>query len=553
MRKLKSPASGDWRGIACAFNLEIVLKKKDGSTYDEIFPALPQIQPASVVVCPVQFEADVEGDRLSNFRLVNFNEQPEKTISATAVPDEAPYPLGTHPRTLGSLPLGSYPWALTLGHLPLGTYPWGHEWPFPSRAGCSGRLAFGLQREDPARHKEVAKGQPGCQFRPRYFESPLPFPKDRPRCPSRLLDRTWGCCRFVAIESQKEPPLYTKVLEKVANHQELDKAEVFALFDAIAQGSPSDMKTARDHVALLMKGASLKEIAYIAKAMRANCVPLKPKVTSELMDTCGTGGGLSTFNISTATALVAAAAGIPVAKHGSRSIVNLSGGADVLEALGVNIKLQPQEVEKMIEEIGIAFLYAPIFHPVLSKVLPPEQDPGIRLTFYSVIGPLINPSFAPRHLLGVYKPELLDTVAYLARELGYTRAMFVHGMDGLDEISLLGTTRIIYLNNGELTSLDIVPENFGLSRCTLADIAAGTPEVNAETIMGVFSGMVKGPRRDAVVLNAAGALVVGGKADGFRDGIVLANELIDSGAANSKLGQLRKMSRSFRKSEKSQS
>jgi len=350
---------------------------------------------------------------------------------------------------------------------------------------------------------------------------------------------------FVALKPQKEIPLYKKVLEKITTHQELDEDEVFELIDAINQGTVSDVQIAGFQVALLMKGASLKEIAYIAKAMRANCVPLRPKVSGELMDTCGTGGGLSTFNISTATALVAAAAGIPIAKHGSRSIASLSGSADVLEALGINIQMQPRDVEKMIEEIGIAFLYAPLFHPVMGKVLPPEQDLGIKTIFYSIIGPLINPAFAPRHLLGVYKPELLDTVAYVARELGYTRAMFVHGMDGLDEISLLGKTRIIYLKDGELTSLDIVPENFGLSRCTLPDIAAGTPEVNAETIMGVFAGTVKGPRRDAILLNAAGALVVGGKAEGFQDAIVLAGELIDSGAATGKLSQLREMSRSF--------
>ena len=160
------------------------------------------------------------------------------------------------------------------------------------------------------------------------------------------------------------------------------------------------------------------------------------------MDTCGTGGGLSTFNISTATALVAAAAGIPIAKHGSRSLSSLSGSADVLEALGVNINLTPKQAETLIEDIGIAFIYAPLFHPVMCKVLPPEAELGIKTIFYTIIGPLINPAFAPRHLLGVYKPELLDTVTYVAKELEYTKAMFVYGVDGLDEISLLGKTRI---------------------------------------------------------------------------------------------------------------
>ncbi|MCL2523443.1 MAG: anthranilate phosphoribosyltransferase [Betaproteobacteria bacterium] len=341
--------------------------------------------------------------------------------------------------------------------------------------------------------------------------------------------------------------MYKKVLGKITSHQELTESEVSDLIAAINAGSISDVQIAGFQVALLMKGASLKEIAYIAKAMRDNCVPLRPKVAGEMMDTCGTGGGLSTFNISTATALVAAAAGIPVAKHGSRSIASLSGSADVLEALGINIHLQPREVEKMIEEIGIAFLYAPLFHPVMGKVLPAEADLGIKTIFYSIIGPLINPAFAPRHLLGVYRPELLDTVAFVAKELGYTNAMFVHGLDGLDEISLLGKTRIKHLKNGEISSIEIAPEDFGLTRCSLADIKTGTPQVNAETINGVFAGQVKDARRDAIVLNAAGALIVGGKAGDFRSGIGLAGELIGSGAAARKLHELKEMSRSFRK------
>jgi anthranilate phosphoribosyltransferase len=341
--------------------------------------------------------------------------------------------------------------------------------------------------------------------------------------------------------------MYSEILGKTTTHQELTEAEIFELIAAINKGTVSDVQIAGFQVALFMKGASLKETAYIAKAMRDNCVPLKPDVAEELMDTCGTGGGLSTFNISTATAVVAAAAGIPVAKHGSRSIASLSGSADVLEALGININLQPSEVEKMIEEIGIAFLYAPLFHPVMGKVLPPEQDLGIKTIFYSIIGPLINPAFASRHLLGVYKSDLLDTVTYVAKELGYTNAMFVHGLDGLDEISLLGKTRINHLKNDEVVTMEIAPEDFGLARCSISDIRTGTPEVNAETIRGVFSGKITGARRDAILLNAAGALIVGGRADSFRTGVGLAGELIDSGAAAKKLQELKEISNSFGK------
>jgi anthranilate phosphoribosyltransferase len=199
----------------------------------------------------------------------------------------------------------------------------------------------------------------------------------------------------------------------------------------------------------------------------------------------------------------------------------------------------------MIEEIGIAFIYAPLFHPVMGKVLPPEQDLGIKTIFYTIIGPLINPSCAPRHLLGVYKAELLDTVALVARELGYTNAMFVHGLDGLDEISLLGKTRINELRDGWVRTFEIAPEDFGLERCKLEDVKTGTPAENAETIRGVFSRKIKGARRDAIVLNSAGALVVGGMVEDFPQGITLAAELIESGAAEKKLNELVEMSNSF--------
>lgn len=332
--------------------------------------------------------------------------------------------------------------------------------------------------------------------------------------------------------------MYKQIMTKITTGQKLTEEEIFSLISAINQGEVSDVQIAGFQVGLLMKGTSLEELSAFAKAMRANCVPLRPHVSAELMDTCGTGGGLSTFNISTATALVAAAAGIPVAKHGSRSISSLSGSADVLEALGVNINLTPRQAERLIEEIGIAFIYAPLFHPVMCKVLPLETELGIKTIFYTIIGPLINPAFAPRHLLGVYKPELLDTVTYVARELGYTNAMFVHGLDGLDEISLLGRTRINHLKDGKVHNFEISPEDFGMKSCTLEDIKTGTPTENADTIRGVFSGAITGPRKDAIVLNAAGALVVGGKAEDFPGGIRLARELIESGRAEEKLSAL---------------
>lgn len=328
------------------------------------------------------------------------------------------------------------------------------------------------------------------------------------------------------------------VLRKLTTKEDLTAEEAYSLIIAIKNDELSEVQIAGFQVALLMKGPTITEITAIARAMRDNCKSISPRVSDELMDTCGTGGGLSTFNISTAVALVAAAAGIPVAKHGSRSISSLSGSADVLEALGVEINLSPSGVEKLIEEIGIAFIYAPLFHPVMHKVLPPEQALGIKTIFYTIIGPLINPAKATRHILGVYKPELLDVVSQIALSLGYTRGLFVHGLDGLDEISLMGKTRINEIKDGSITTYEISPEDFGFNRCTLEDISTGTPEVNAGVIRDVFSGSDRGPRRQAVIINAAGALLVGGKANSFAEGIQLAGEIIDSGAARDKLKQL---------------
>ena len=343
--------------------------------------------------------------------------------------------------------------------------------------------------------------------------------------------------------------MYKEILGKLTSNKELNESEIFEFIDLVSKDEINDVQIAGFQVALLMKGVTLNELSAIAKAMMKNCISIKPSISENMMDTCGTGGGLSTFNISTATAILSAAAGIPIAKHGSRSIASLSGSADVLEALDVEINLSTASVEKMIEEIGIAFIYAPLFHPVMCKVLPPEQDLGIKTVFYTIIGPLINPANSKehpiRHLLGVYKPEILDTVSHVAKELGYTNAMFVHGLDGLDEISLLGKTRINELKNGEITTYEIAPEDLGLTRCTLEEIKTGSPKENADTIKNVFSGKILGAKRDAILLNAAGALMVGGKVDNFKQGISLANDLIDSGAATKKLASLSEMSKTL--------
>lgn len=337
-----------------------------------------------------------------------------------------------------------------------------------------------------------------------------------------------------------------QILQKLNAGQDLEEEEAYSAILAIHKDEMTDIQIMSFQVALLMKGPTLAELSAIARAMRDHCVQIKPQITGELMDTCGTGGGLSTFNISTAVAFVAAAAGIKVAKTGSRSNMNLSGSADVLEALGVCIHQSPKGVEKMIEEVGMAFLYAPLFHPVMQKMIDPEKNLGIKTIFYTILGPLINPALATRHVMGVYKPELLPAVTNVAVSLGYTRALFVYGEDGMDEISLLGKTRVNELKNGAVTSYEITPEELGLKRCKLNDIATGTPEANAVMIKDVFSGKNKGPRRNAVILNAAGALMIGDKVSTLKEGVSLAKEIIDSGLAQDKLNEFIEASHDYK-------
>ncbi len=328
------------------------------------------------------------------------------------------------------------------------------------------------------------------------------------------------------------------ILAKLTEHFDLEKNEIDDVIDAINAGRLSDVQIAGFLVGLLGKGPSIKEVAYIAQAMRRNCLPMTVSVESELTDTCGTGGGLTTFNVSTANAILTAAAGVPVAKHGSRSISSPSGSADVLEALGVDIDQSPERAARLIERIGISFIYAPNFHPVMLKVFGPENQLGIKTLFFTIIGPLINPTGARNHTIGVYKPELVGMMANVVAEMDFNHVIVAHGMDGLDEISLLGKTSMAEIKDGQVRYYDVSPEDFGLKRCTLKDIAGGAPEFNARVIRDIFSGVERGPRRDFLVLNNAATLYVSGKAASIRDGMDLSRSLIDSGAAQRKLEEL---------------
>ena len=329
-----------------------------------------------------------------------------------------------------------------------------------------------------------------------------------------------------------------ETLQRLAAHQELSADEIEAFIDAIDRDALAETSIAAFLMGLLSKGVTSGETTAIVQAMSARAVQIAPRTREPLIDTCGTGGGLSTFNISTATALVCAAAGIPVAKHGSRSLSSLSGSADVLEALGVAIDLPPYAIERLIEDVGIGFIHAPNFHPVMRRLLPIEASLGIKTIFYSLIGPLINPARARRHLLGVYRPDWQAMTAEVVRSLGQQRTMVVHGLDGVDEISLLGPTSIHELGPTGLSVYEITPETFGLARCRLEDIRSLGPQGNAELLRQVFAGRQRGPARDAIVLNSAGALMLGERAANFAEGIALACELLDSGATADKLAEL---------------
>lgn len=332
--------------------------------------------------------------------------------------------------------------------------------------------------------------------------------------------------------------LYRSSLAKLTQGQDLSEREIVDFVEAMRDDTVTDVQIAGFLVALVMKGPSIDEVAYIARAMRANCVQIAPAVDRDLMDMCGTGGGFTTFNVSTANSVLTAAAGIPVAKHGSRSISSSSGSADALEALGVKVEIAPDDGRKLIEQVGWSFLYAPAFHPIMLKVFFPEQALGIKTIFFTIIGPLINPAGAPRHLLGVYQPGLVPMVAEVVAQLDMTHVVVVHGLDGLDEISLLGRTSVAEVKGDSIERYEIAPEDFGFSRCNLEDVQGGSPEYNADVIRRIFSGEEQGPMRDFLLLNNGFALYASGLVDSPEKGMETARETLDSGAAARKLDEI---------------
>jgi anthranilate phosphoribosyltransferase len=286
-----------------------------------------------------------------------------------------------------------------------------------------------------------------------------------------------------------------------------------------------------------MKGETVEEIAGFARAMRERAQRITPSADA-LIDVVGTGGDrLSTFNISTTAAFVVAAAGGYVAKHGNRAVSRLSGAADVLEALGVQIQVSPEVVRSAIEDIGIGFMFAPLYHAAMKHAVAPRKEIGIR-TVFNVLGPLTNPANANFLVVGTYDPALTEIMAQVLGEMGARRAFVVHGLDGLDEVSTVGVTRVSELRYGSVRTYTITPEELGLARSDSASIAGGPPEENAAITTAVLRGE-NGPRQEIVLANAAAALVVAEIAGDWRDGVALARRAIASGAAYEKLEALR--------------
>ena len=338
------------------------------------------------------------------------------------------------------------------------------------------------------------------------------------------------------------------VLHRIANHCEsLSRDQARAVMSEVLAGKCTDAQIAALLVGLHMKGETVEEIVGFAEAIRAAATPLAVSGNSmidvsgterdALVDTCGTGGDASgTFNISTATALVAAGAGVRVAKHGNRSVTSKCGSADVMEALGVNITLAPAKTAECLQQVGIAFLFAPAMHSAMKYVQPARRELRLR-TVFNLLGPLTNPAHASAQVVGVYSDDLVEKLAEALSMLGVRRALVVHGADGLDEISISGPTRVAEVRDAQVHTYEIVPEEFGLERAPIEAISGGDAQENAEIIRQVLSGK-KSARRDVVLLNAAATLVAAGRANHLTEAMPLAVKSIDSGAAAAKLKAL---------------
>jgi len=327
-----------------------------------------------------------------------------------------------------------------------------------------------------------------------------------------------------------------EILTKLAARQDLTPAEAAGMMSIIMEGKATQAQIGAFLLALHMKGETAAEIASFARVMRNHAITVRPVTGRMLVDTCGTGGdGAQTFNISTASAFVAAGAGCPVVKHGNRGVSSRCGSADVLTALGVSLAPVPEVQARIVEEVGIAFFFAPNYHPAMKHVMTARQEIGCR-TIFNILGPLANPAGAQAQVLGVYRPDLTGTLADVLKILGLSQAMVVHGA-GLDEITTTGDTVIAELGNGAIRKYSIRCETFGIAPAQLADLSGGDAQQNARIIRDILQGE-KGAARDIVLMNAGAAIYVGGLASDLHEGISSAAASIDSGKAAARLDAL---------------
>lgn len=332
-----------------------------------------------------------------------------------------------------------------------------------------------------------------------------------------------------------------EAIVKISNKENLKEEEAYYSVNEIMKGEALPSQIGAFLVAMRMKGETVEEITGCAKAMRDNASIVKLE-SKYVIDTCGTGGdGSKTFNISTAVSIIAAAAGVKVAKHGNRAVSSSSGSADVLQELGFNIDIEPEKAKKLIDEKGMAFLFAQKYHSAMKNVGPVRKELGIR-TVFNILGPLTNPALVKGQVLGVYSKELTHPIAEVLLKLGSEKAMVVHGKDGLDEITTTDTSYVSEIREGKVVDYEIEPEKLGIPLAKVEDIKGSSAKENAGIIIDILKGN-KGPKRDIVVLNAAAALYVGKVAENLEQGIKLVEKVIDSGKAYEKLKELVKYSK----------
>jgi anthranilate phosphoribosyltransferase len=322
-------------------------------------------------------------------------------------------------------------------------------------------------------------------------------------------------------------PILTEAIDRLAGGDDLGADEAARVLHEVMEGNASETQAAAFLIALRSKGETVHEIAGLARAMRALALPVE--AGADLVDTAGTGGGRPTFNISTTAAFVAAGAGCRVAKHGNRSATSQCGSADVLEALGGRIDLEPEAVAGCIDALGFGFMFAPKHHSAMRHVVPVRKELGVR-TIFNFLGPLTNPAGARRQVIGVSDPAKLETIAAALAELGTERALVVSSADGLDEFSVSGATRVVELKDGQLAAYDVTPEQVGIARARDGAVGAGTPDQNAAVLRAVLEGR-PGTEHSLAVLNAGAAIYVAGRADSLGEGVLRAEEAIASGAA----------------------